>query len=109
MPEDEDGEDGDDDDDYNDDDNDDNNDDDDESDDDNNDEDEFNDDTVDGEASCAEPTKKKRKKTERYLTFVHLILEAFHCLIVFFHILQNLALGKEGLTRTCHPRKPPCS
>ena len=75
-------------------------------DDDNNDDD---DDTVDGEASCAEPTKKKRKKTERYLTFVHLTLEAFHCLIVFFYILQNLALGKEGLTRTCQPRKPPCS
>ena len=88
---------------------DDNNDDNDESDDDNNDDNECDDGTVDGEASCAEPTKKKRKKTERYLTFVHLILEAFHCLIVFFYILQNLALGKGGLTRTCQPRKPPCS
>ena len=106
MPEDEDDEDGDsdDDDDYNDENNDNNDDNDDESDDD----DECDDDTVDGEASCAEPTKKKRKKTERYLTFMHLMPEAFHCIVFFFYILQNMALGKEGLTRTCQPRKPPC-
>ena len=63
VPEDEDGEDGDDDDGYNDDDNDDNDDDNDEFDDDNDDDDECDDDTVDGEASCAEPAKKNRKKT----------------------------------------------
>ena len=57
---------------------------------DNNDDDRSDDDNVNSEASSVEPTKKQRKKTERYLTFMHLILEACHCLIVHFYIFGRI-------------------